>query len=203
MLSACHSRTDQRTEIFTSVHQLNELQLATATVTKVYTVRDPYYDDQEKPATGLDILDRLQRSLNVMEHTVKVGDRVGVYGIRCTYAAVIDLNQLSPDDIKVTEDGGIKHVSICLPAVQVKSLGNEFQTQVYHERYSGLRSGITESERTLMRQKAADQLAADIRQNRNKDLEQLRQTGNKKAVDFLTTMLQNMGYTASITIKKQ
>lgn len=201
-VSSCNNSANETAEVYSTVHDLNELQLASATVTKIYTVRDPYYQDQENAAANLDLIDRLQRTLHVMEHTIKIGDRVGVYGLQCTYTAFIDLSKMSPDDIKIEKINGIKHVSITLPPVQVKALGNDFQTKIYHERHSGLRSGITESERTIMRKQASDQLNTELGKERSQDLDALKKAGEDKAVDFFSTMLQNLGYSPKITIKK-
>lgn len=200
--SSCSNAAKESAEVYDTVHDLNELQVASATVTKIYTVRDPYYQDQENKPANLDLIDRLQRTLHVMEHTIKIGDRVGVYGLQCTYIAFIDISKISPDDIKVEKVNGIKYASITLPPVQVKALGNDFQTRIYHERHSGLRSGITESERTIMRKQASDQLNAELGKERNQDLDALKKAGEGKAVEFFTTLLQNLGYSPKITIKK-
>lgn len=202
MLWSCNSKPDEQHSVFTSVQNLNELQLASATVSKIYTVRDPYYDDRESTPAKLDLIDRLERTLHIMEHNVKIGDRIGIYGISCNYAAVINLNDLSEDDITITDAKGIKRVAIALPPVRVRALGNEFVTKVYHERNSGLRSPITEDERTQMRRQASEKLNSDIQKSRNADLDALKTAGEKKAKEFFTTMLQNMGYSPVITFKK-
>lgn len=202
LLWACNSNQNDTQEIFTSVHDLNELQFASATVSKIYTVRDPYFNDQENSPAKLDLIDRIERSLHVIEHSVKIGDRIGIYGINCTYVAVINLNDIAESDIKTTHTKGIKQVSITLPPVKVRAMGNEFETKVYHERTSGLRSAITENERATMRRQAAEKLNTDIQQRRNADLVALQQAGENKAKEFFTTMLQNMGYSPIITFKK-
>ena len=200
-LMACTNSEKEQCEVYNTVRDVNELQLASATVTKIYTVRDPYYDDKEQTPAKLDLIDRLQRTLHVMEHSMIVGDRIGIYGLQCTYAAVMDLNKLSPDDIKVERIKGVKQVTIALPPVQVQAMGNDFETKVYHERYSGLRSAITEEERTMMRRKASDELNAEFSKRRSQDIASLRKTGEDKAIDFFTTMLQNLGYMPKVTIK--
>ena len=201
-LWSCTNKPDEQHSVFTSVQNLNELQLASATVSKIYTVRDPYYDDRENTPAKLDLIDRLERTLHIMEHNVKIGDRIGIYGISCNYVAVINLNDMSEADITITDAKGIKRVSISLPPVRVRALGNEFVTKVYHERNSGLRSPITEDERAQMRRQASEKLNSDIQKSRNADLDALKTAGEKKAKEFFTTMLQNMGYSPVITFKK-
>jgi len=127
---------------------------------------------------------------------------VGIYGLSCTYAAVINLNDLSPDDIKIETANGVKHISITLPPVKVRTLGNDFTTKVYHERNSGMRSAITESERTAMREKASEQLSEEIGKQRTQDLAALQKAGEDKAIEFFTTMLKNLNYSPTITIRK-
>ncbi|MGN0213572.1 MAG: DUF4230 domain-containing protein [Muribaculaceae bacterium] len=202
MLWACNNNQNDTQRIFSSVHDLNELQVASATVSKIYTVRDPYFDDKENPNSKPDFIERLERSLHIIEHSVKIGDRIGIYGINCNYVAVINLNDLAESDIITTHSKGVKQVSITLPPVKVRAVGNEFETKVYHERTSGLRSAITENERATMRRQAAEKLNMDIQQRRNADLEELQAAGEKKAKEFFTTMLQNMGYSPVITFKK-
>ena len=199
---SCNNKPDEQHSVFASVHDLNELQLASVTVSKIYTVRDPYYDQREKAPAKLDLIDRLERTFNIIEHNVKIGDRIGIYGISCNYVATINLNDLSEDDIAITDAKGIKRVSITLPPVRVRAAGNEFVTKVYHERTSGLRSPITEDERTEMRRQASEKLNSDIRQSRNAQLETLRLAGENKAKTVFTTMLQNMGYSPVVTFKK-
>ena len=191
---SCNNKPDEQHSVFTSVQTLNELQLASATVSKIYTVRDPYYGQREKAPAKLDLIDRLERTFNIIEHNVKIGDRIGIYGISCNYVATINLNDLSEDDIAITDAKGIKRVSITLPPVRVRALGNEFVTKVYHERTSGLRSPITEDERAQMRRQASEKLNSDIQKSRNADLDALKTAGEKKANEVFTTMLQNMGY---------
>lgn len=198
------SDEQQMDDVLQNVRQLNELQLATATVSKVYTIRDPYYDDRE-PGADADksFTASLQRFVHTLEHTVKVGDRIGVYSISNDYAAVINLDALTPGDISLdTSTKGVKRLSIQLPAVTVKSLGTDFITRVYHERTGGLRSPITEAERSQMREHARAQFEQYLRQD-NATVPALKSQAEAKATAFFTTMLQNMGYQPTITFKQQ
>ncbi|MGM9802685.1 MAG: DUF4230 domain-containing protein [Muribaculaceae bacterium] len=200
--SSC-SNSDEVQSVYSSVHDLNEIQFASTTVSKIYTVRDASDEDKESAPDKYDILGQLKSTLNSLEQLIKIGDRIGVYGIRCNYAAVIDLNNISEDDISVSNGkNGVKEVTINLPKVQVKSLGTEFETQVYHERKSGLRSAISETERTNMRREATEMLNKELSEDRNQQIDELRTAAEEKAVDFFTTMLKNMGYTAKVTIKQ-
>ena len=204
LLAACnHNKTDDSAAVYRSVRDLNELQLASTTVTKTYAVRDPYYADRESAPDKMSVAEILRRSVNYIDHSIKIGERVGVYAIRCEYAAVIDLNRLSPDDITITQEkGGVKRIAITLPPVEIRRLGNKFETEVYHERSSGLRSKITEDERSAMRFKASKQLEADMTKSGNLYLDELRTQAHDKAIDYFCTFLFNLGYTPVITFKQ-
>jgi hypothetical protein len=199
---SCSEQPDNaQQQVYETVRDINHLQLASATVTKTYTVRDPYYDDLERTNKSNDVLDMIQRSLHIIEHSVKIGERIGIYGLRREYAAFIDLNKISPSDISISEKDGVKHIELTLPPVEIKMLGNDFNTLIYHERTSGLRSDITEAERTLMRRKASQQMTADIDTNKSPELDALRHNATHKAMEFFTTMLVNLGYSPTINIK--
>ena len=201
-LGSCNKHTDDTATVYQSVRDLNELQLASTTVTKTYTVRDPYYDDRESQPDKMSVLEMFQRSIHFVEHNIKIGERVGVYAIRCEYAAVIDLNRLTPDDIVITKEKGVKRISIALPPVEIRRMGNKFETEVYHERSSGLRSRITEDERAAMRHKASRQLETDMANGGNACLDELRSQAKGKAIDYFCTILSNWGYTPTITFKQ-
>ena len=203
LLAACNNDKTNRTDaVYQSVRDLNELQLASTTVTKTYAVRDPYYTDRQSTPDRMSVAEILRRSVNIIEHNIKIGERVGVYAIRCEYAAVINLNRLSPDDITITDKDGVKRIAIALPPVEIRRLGNKFETEVYHERSSGMRSKITEDERSAMRFKASKKLEADMKTAGNVYLEELKNQAQNKAIDFFCTFLINLGYTPEITFKQ-
>ncbi len=201
--SSCSQQpNDAQQHVYESVRDINHLQLATATVTKTYTVRDPYYDDLERQTNSNNVLDMIQRSLHIIEHSVKIGERIGIYGLRREYAAFIDLNKLSTSDITISQRDGVMQIKLCLPPIEIRMLGNNFETLIYHERTSGLRSDITEAERSLMRRKASQQMSRDINPESSPELCALRNNAQSKATEFFTTMLVNLGYSPTIKFKK-
>lgn len=202
LLGACADPVDENAAVYQTVRDINELQLATATISKTYTVRDPYYEDQESKSDKMDVIELFERSWHIIEHSVKIGERVGVYGIRSEYAAVIDLNDLAPDDIVITEKDGAKHIAVTLPPIEIERLGDQFETEVYHERTSGLRSAITEAERTAMRRRASTQLENDLKKGSDETLNGLKQQAHDKAIDFFSTFFINLGYSPTITFRQ-
>lgn len=169
---------------------INELELVVCTMAKTYTLRDAYDKDIENEEFNL---------INWFEHTIKAGDRIGVYGLRRSYCAYINLNEISDSDIVVKD----KTLHLTLPAIKIKTLGNDIIPIVYHERVSGLRSAIEENERLAMRNKASELLDKEIVRKKSTLFPSMEQQAKDKARGWLTTLLNEWGYNAVITFKKE
>lgn len=186
--SSCEKRHES--SIKERITSLNELQLVECTMAKTYTVRDAYDKDLENDEFNF---------FNWLEHTLKMGDRIGVYGLRRSYSAYINLNEITENDIVIKDNT----IHLTLPKVKIRTLGNDITHIVYHERVSGLRSTISESERLAMRNKASELLDKEIVRKGNTLLPDMEQQAKEKAKSWFVTLLREWGYEAVITFKKQ
>ncbi|MBP5365115.1 MAG: DUF4230 domain-containing protein [Bacteroidales bacterium] len=182
---ACDDNTDV---LYNRLRNINELELVQATLSKTYTIRDPYDEDVENGEFDL---------FNAIEHYFKQGDRVGVYGLRRTYAAYIDLNELSASDITFSNND----VRLKLPPVRIKTLGNDLVPTIYHERVNGLRFKISESERMAMRKNASEELDRQIQSNNNYVITEMTQEAERKATEWFSILLRDWGYTPEVAFK--
>jgi hypothetical protein len=187
-LSSCQKHTES--SIREKISAINELQLVVCTMAKTYTLRDAYDKDQENDRFNF---------INWLEHTVKAGDRIGVYGLRRSYCAYINLNEITDQDVIIKD----KTIYLTLPEVQIRVLGNDIMPIVYHERVSGLRFAIDERERLAMRNKATELLDKEIANKTSTLFPSMEKQAKDKARGWFTTMLNDWGYKTVITFKKK
>lgn len=184
-LLSCNDKSEM---LYDKLRNINELELIQVSLSKTYTIRDPYNEDVENGDFDL---------LNTIEHFVKKGERVGVYGLQRTYSAFINLNELSANDIQVSDN----KISIVLPKIQIKVLGNEIVPKTYHERVSGLRFQISESERMAMRQKATEELDNQVNDKSSGVYVEMRNQAEQNAYAWFSSLLTDWGYESYISFK--
>lgn len=172
------------------INSINELELIVCTMAKTYTLRDAYDKDVENDEFNF---------INWLEHSVKKGDRIGVYGLRRSYSAYINLNDVSDNDIIVKDNT----IYLTLPEIKIKTLGNDIIPIVYHERVTGLRFDIEESERLAMRNKASSLLDKEIADKTSTLFPSMKQQAKDKARGWFSAMLNSWGYNTVITFKEK
>lgn len=184
-LVAC---SQQENALQNRLNNINELELIQVTLSKSYTIRDAYDEDIENGEFDI---------LNTIEHYVKKGGRVGVYGLRRTYSAYINLAELTDNDIKINGNNAY----IKLPQIQIKILGNDIIPTIYHERVNGLRFPISESERIAVRKQATEELDEKVTNPESEIAIHMKNQAEQKCYAWLEALLRDWGYTPIISFK--
>ncbi len=197
IIVGCSKEENQEQRMLTRLQAVNELELARTTVSKTFTVRDQYFDDEETESHG--IRDVFARLFNRIEHSSKAGDRVGVYGVRRTFSAYIDLSEMTPEDI-VIENNILK---ISLPPIKTRVLGNDLQTELFHERISGLRDEISETERIKMKEKATAEIDREMLADNSRMTEDMIHQAKMRIQTWIITLARDWGYDPEIKIAEQ
>lgn len=194
MIVACScSKEKEHREIAMRLREINELQLEELTLSKTYMVRDQYYENQEKGYRRV-----LEELADWMKRQTRVGARIGVYGIRRSYSSYINLNELRHDDIIF--DGN--NVSVSLPPIRIKALGNDMIPNTIHERVTGLRWRITEPERNAMKMEASHQLDSIMNETSNPMVNDMKEKSQRKAQQWIEAILIDRGYNPTVTFRQ-
>lgn len=191
LLVSCSRKKEQK-EMTMRLRDINELQLEELTLSKTYTVRDQYYENQEHGYKHV-----WEEIADWMHHNTRVGARIGVYGINRNYSAYINLNELRHDDVRFEED----NMYVSLPPVRIKVLGNDMVPDAIHERVTGLRWRITEPERNAMKMKAAQQLDSIMNESNSPIVEELKTKAQRKAQKWIEAVIESRGYTPIVTFR--
>lgn len=186
------------TDIRQKIRDVNTLELAEVTFSKIYTIKDMSDDTQEQKSAKT-LNETIEQLTKLAAEKLKIGERVGVYGLRKTYSAYIDLSKLADEDIVISD----KQVSVNLPKIEIRMLGNDFKPETYFEQTTLLRSKITEEERVSMRQKASDRLIKELSDCKEKSFEKLNKEAEQKATTWFTATLKSWGFqNVSVNFKK-
>lgn len=185
-------------DIRQKIRDVNTIELAEVTFSKVYTIKDMSDDSQEQKGSKT-LNETIEQLTKLAAEKLKIGERVGVYGLRKTYSAYIDLSKLEDEDIVISD----KQVAVNLPKIEIRMLGNDFKPETYFEQATLLRSKITEEERVSMRQKASDRLIKELSDSKEKSFEKLNKEAEQKATAWFTATLKSWGFqNVSINFKK-
>lgn len=171
--------------VYNGIKDVNRLELSRMTVGKVGMISDPSFTE----ADGF--LSKAQAAFDA----VKVGKRIGVYSYDTYLTAYIDLSELRPEDVEVDNEKMTARVT--LPPVKVTVDGREPQLHEEHYRVTGLRSEITPAERAALKAQMSREVSKEINGN-DKAMTALRTSAIAKADAWLSSLLENWGYTPEV-----
>ncbi|MCM1110489.1 MAG: DUF4230 domain-containing protein [Clostridium sp.] len=180
------STPDSPIELFSELHDIQRLELASMTVNKVGTISDL------RPEDARSFGERARTLMNKL----KIGDRIGVYSFDTHISAYIDLTTLRPGDVDL--DTAARALRVILPPVSVSIDGRDATLTELHHRVSGLRSELTPEERALLKEQMSARLLEEIRGD-SALLNRLKLTAESKARALVTAMAVARGYSAEVS----
>lgn len=175
------STTEDKALVMSAVRSVEQLELTEMELTETFVIRGSgtTFSGIRSPKEAADYVDNLLRP----------GERIGVYAFTHTALALIDLSQLSEEDVQV--EG--RSVRVTLPPVEVKLAGRSPTLEVLHERVTGTKRPITAEERKRMQDEASRRTRQRL-QKGSPTYELLRQRGERQARAYYTGMLHARGY---------
>lgn len=183
-LFSCQEKPD----LYQSIKDINELQLMEFSLTKTVTIRDRYDEDLEDESNNW--ISSITKVINAAEKKLKKGNRVGVYGISRDYEVTLDISQLTPNDIVINNN----NISLLIPDVEIRSLGDNLKPIVYHERFSAWRSDIGLEERERMMRKASKILDKEFQESSDSLYAEIKKQARLKAESWFKSILKDWGY---------
>ena len=183
-LFSCQEKPD----LYQSIKDINELQLMEFSLTKTVTIRDRYDEDLEDESNNW--ISSITKVINAAEKKLKKGKRVGVYGISRDYEVTLDISQLTPNDIVINNN----NISLLIPDVEIRSLGDNLKPIVYHERFSAWRSDIGLEERERMMRKASKILDKEFQESSDSLYAEIKKQARLKAESWFKSILKDWGY---------
>lgn len=183
-LFSCQENPD----LYQSIKDINELQLMEFSLTKTVTIRDRYDEDLEDESNNW--ISSITKIINAAEKKLKKGSRVGVYGISRDYEVTLDISQLTPNDIIINNN----NISLSIPDVEIRSLGDNLKPTVYHERVSAWRSEIGLEEKERMMRKASKILDKEFQESSDSLYTEIKKQARLKAESWFKTILKDWGY---------
>ncbi len=193
-LTAC--RKEEEPSLLYELRDMNEWMLAEVRVEKTVIIDDPDIRFREIGSqAGLfsDAVDWVKRKTTV-------GKRIGVYSFGTYLAAVLDMNGLREEDIRL--DRKAKLCTLRLPPVRIKERGRDFEVKTEHERVSIYRTPLTPQEKAKAKDEASRQLSEEIAKN-GKLKRELTQQAEERARAYFRTLLAGWGYEATVTFREE
>lgn len=187
LMGAC-KKEEHNIDVAESLRSVNRLDLASMSLGKVGMISDPDFSDSKG----------LAATAMAMMNSMKVGTRIGVYSYDTYVTAFIDLSELQDDDISI--DVKSKKIKLKLPPVKVSVDGRDPLLHEEHVRVTGLRSSITPGERASLKGKMAAEVGKEIL-NDPKIEESLKASAERKGREWISTLLSDWGYEASIEFR--
>ena len=178
----------EKPDLYQSIKDINELQLMEFSLTKTVTIRDRYDEDLEDESNNW--ISSITKVINAAEKKLKKGNRVGVYGISRDYEVTLDISQLTPNDIVINNN----NISLLIPDVEIRSLGDNLKPIVYHERFSAWRSDIGLEERERMMRKASKILDKEFQESSDSLYAEIKKQARLKAESWFKSILKDWGY---------
>lgn len=177
-------------DVYRTVRNVSELQLAEFSMSKTAIIRDAFDEEEEQ--------NMFEYILNGVEKRIKKGNRVGVYGFSQKYKVYINLEELMPEDVIIQD----KNITIKLPQIKIEKLGDDLNPTIHHERVSGWRSSITSKERERAVRKASREIDKKFYAAPDSLFGDIKKRANKTAKAWLTSFLHNLDYQNITIIEK-
>lgn len=128
---------------------------------------------------------------NYLDDLLRPGERKGVYRCSAFASAFIDLSELSPSAVQLSQDG--QSVTLSLPELKVELEGVRPTIEVLHERQSGIKKAITPEERQTLYQRGLEQIREDL-QPGHPVYDDLLENARNKALSYFAHTLLLRGY---------
>lgn len=188
LMGACGDK-EQVINVAEQLRDVERLELASMTVSKVGVIKDPGFGESEG----------LAGKAQALFDGIKIGKRIGVYSYNTYLNAYIDLSELLPEDVVV--DASSHTASIVLPPVRIMVEGRDPELHEEHLRVTGLRSRITPEERAALKGRMAAEVSRELRADKSVETA-LRSSAEAKARMWITELMSNWGYNATVTFRK-
>lgn len=181
-ISGCKKEKEETgVTMYEEIRGVNKLVVAEMKISKMATIEDL----STSHASGPDEM------FEALVNKLKIGKRVAAYRYNTYLQAYVDFSKIRPEDIQVDEEN--KTISIKLPDMEIVLAGRDAGIEEVHYRVSGLRSQISEKERSALKERMNASLMKEI--NENQEYRQrLQRQGEEKVYEFLQQFAESRGY---------
>lgn len=180
--------SDEDRTYYSELRAVKKLVTGRMTISKMATIDDIRLDE----AQGL------RQTASALLAAIKPGSRKAAYSYNTYLRAYIDMDRLTPDDIRLSPDG--KTLEIDLPPVEIEFAGRDAEICEEHYRVTGLRSNINADERARLKEEMNTLLKEEVRQN-PAIASRLMEIAKTKAISFFTQWGANHGLDVKVNFK--
>lgn len=180
--------SDEDRTYYSELRAVKKLVTGRMTISKMATIDDIRLDE----AQGL------RQTASALLAAIKPGSRKAAYSYNTYLRAYIDMDRLTPDDIRLSPDG--KTLEIDLPPVEIEFAGRDAEICEEHYRVTGLRSNINADERARLKEEMNTLLKEEVRRN-PAIASRLMEIAKTKAISFFTQWGANHGLDVKVNFK--
>lgn len=180
--------SDEDRTYYSELRAVKKLVTGRMTISKMATIDDIRLDE----AQGL------RQTASALLAAIKPGSRKAAYSYNTYLRAYIDMDRLTPDDIRLSPDG--KTLEIDLPPVEIEFAGRDAEIREEHYRVTGLRSNINADERARLKEEMNTLLKEEVRQN-PAIASRLMEIAKTKTISFFTQWGANHGLDVKVNFK--
>lgn len=180
--------SDEDRTYYSELRAVKKLVTGRMTISKMATIDDIRLDE----AQGL------RQTASALLAAIKPGSRKAAYSYNTYLRAYIDMDRLTPDDIRLSPDG--KTLEIDLPPVEIEFAGRDAEIREEHYRVTGLRSNINADERARLKEEMNTLLKEEVRRN-PAIASRLMEIAKTKAISFFTQWGANHGLDVKVNFK--
>lgn len=181
--------SDEDRTYYSELRAVKKLVTGRMTISKMATIDDIRLDE----AQGL------RQTASALLAAIKPGSRKAAYSYNTYLRAYIDMDRLTPDDIRLSTDG--KTLEIDLPPVEIEFAGRDAEICEEHYRVTGLRSNINADERARLKEEMNTLLKEEVRRN-PAIASRLKEIAETKAATFFTDWGRNRGLNVMINFSE-
>lgn len=181
--------SDEDRTYYSELRAVKKLVTGRMTISKMATIDDIRLDE----AQGL------RQTASALLAAIKPGSRKAAYSYNTYLRAYIDMDRLTPDDIRLSPDG--KTLEIDLPPVEIEFAGRDAEIREEHYRVTGLRSNINADERARLKEEMNTLLKAEVRRN-PAIASRLKEIAETKAATFFTDWGRSRGLDVMINFSE-
>ncbi len=185
-LSGCSGEPEPQRDYYGEITSVKKLILAKMSISKMASIDDL----KLSKAKGM------RQSVAAFIDALKIGDRKAAYSYNTYMRAYIDLNELTPEDITITDN----RIEVNLPSPKTEFYGRDIPIREEHYRVTGLRSAVDARDRAELKEKINTALKHEVVSNKD-FAETLKATAKTKAKAYFMNLLQEEGKEIVINFK--
>lgn len=185
-LSGCSGESEPPRDYYGEITSVRKLVLAKMSISKMTSIDDLKLSE----AKGM------RQNVAAFLDALKIGDRKAAYSYNTYMRAYIDLNELTPEDIIISD----KRIEVTLPAPKTEFYGRDIPVREEHYRVTGLRSAVNARDRAELKEKMNTALKQEVASSSSFS-DALKSMARSKAEAYFRTMLQEDGKEIVINFK--